>query len=259
MISYCIAVYRPIYARLLISDLCLKTAVPFEILVWLNVDDRELENLIAQSQAAGYPVKVVGKTPENIGMAAYGELFRNSRFEMITQIDDDVVCVSRGIAEMAHEIFRRFPAVRQLTSDVWQDEYTSGAKPDMNAYRLYDDHYRLFQGPIDGWFSIYHRSILPMLVEVPREKYLPIGGIVKNQLRRRGLFGLLCTRFRVFHVIGPAYSSYFEMIDFEINKYRQLGRIEIVSWYENERSLLPAKQILAEKVESIFRHLDATG
>ena len=35
MISYCIAVYRPVYARLLIADLVRKTSpgVPFEILL----------------------------------------------------------------------------------------------------------------------------------------------------------------------------------------------------------------------------------
>ena len=37
MISYCVACYRPVYARQLIDDLIDKTAVAFEILLWINV------------------------------------------------------------------------------------------------------------------------------------------------------------------------------------------------------------------------------
>jgi hypothetical protein len=43
VISYCIAVYRATYARLLLADLVAKTSVPFEILVWLNVADPALD------------------------------------------------------------------------------------------------------------------------------------------------------------------------------------------------------------------------
>jgi hypothetical protein len=54
VISYCIAVYRPTYARLLLADLVAKTSVTFEILVWLNVADatldREIDRVFATSK-----------------------------------------------------------------------------------------------------------------------------------------------------------------------------------------------------------------
>ena len=36
---------------------------------------------------------------------------------------------------------------------------------------------------------------------------------------------------KVFHAIGPAYASLFGMLNFEIEKYRGLGRTDIVNWY----------------------------
>ena len=67
--------------------------------------------------------------------------------------------------------------------------------------------------------------------------------------------GLLCLKFKVFHVIGPAYASYFDMLDFEIEKYRQLGRSDIVEWYERERVRLPSKEELEPRVSRILAAL----
>ena len=237
MISYCIAVYRPTYARLLLADLMAKTTVPFEMLVWLNVADAALDVDIAAAIGRGVPLRVVGRTPENIGMRAYAALFRAARFPLIAQIDDDVVCISRGIAERADRLFGRFPAVRQLVADVWQDEFTTGARPPIEHYRAFDAAEGLFSGPIDGWFSVYHRSIVPLLLGLPFAPYLPIGALVRSRLAQRGQHGLLDRGMQVFHVIGPQYADSFGMLDFEIDKYRRLGRRDIVDWYEGWRDV----------------------
>src|SRR4051794_12040664 len=75
MISYCIAVYRPTYARQLLADLVLKTSAPFEILIWLNVADAALDAQIDTAIKSGVPLRVIGRTPTNIGMVAYSKLF----------------------------------------------------------------------------------------------------------------------------------------------------------------------------------------
>jgi hypothetical protein len=233
VISYCIAVYRPAYARLLLADLVEKTSVPFEILVWLNVADAALDADIDVAIRGGVPLRVVGHTPENIGMLAYRELFRATRYPLIVQIDDDVVCISRGIAQRADRLFCRFPNVRQLVSDVWQDEYTTGARPPLEQYRVFDASEGLCIGPVDGWFSIYHRSILPLLLEVPMSRYFALGAAIRARLARRGQHGLLDRGMKVFHVIGPEYAAAFGMLTFEIEKYRRLDRLDIVAWYES--------------------------
>ena len=232
MISYCIAVYRPVYARLLIADLAQKTTAPYEILLWLNVDDAGLEADIAAAQRHGIPLKVLGRTPENIGMQAFHSLFRAARYPLVTQIDDDVICVTRGIAERAQRLFQRFPNIRQLVADVWQDALTTGARPPMTQYQCVNAEEGLYDGPIDGWFAIYHRSILPLLLALPLSPYCFIGAQVHGRLKQRGLMGVLDSGMKVFHVVGPAYAEAFGMLQFEIDKYRRLGRQDIVEWYE---------------------------
>jgi hypothetical protein len=251
MISYCIAMYRPTYARMLLAELALKTTAPFEILLWLNVADAGLDADIAAAIAAGVPVRVVGRTPDNIGMLAYRSLFESARYPLITQIDDDVVCVSRGIAERASQLFREFPTVRQLVADVWQDEYTTGARPPLEEYRAFNAARNLFDGPVDGWFSIYHRSILPTLRALPFAKYCCLGAAVRAKLQCQKLHGVLDLGMKVFHVIGPSYAAAFGMLDFEIEKYRGLGRLDIVDWYERSRSDLGSVHQLEGRVRHI--------
>jgi hypothetical protein len=255
MISYCIASFRPRYSRFLIEDLIRKTTAPFEILIWLNVDDADYDAFLETQRENGFPVRVIGKTPENIGMRAYLHLFENARYELIVQIDDDVIAVSRNIAEQAREILYKSPRVKQLVADVWQDEFTTGARPPLSVYQPYQPEYGLYDGPIDGWFSLFHRSALPLITRQPFSEYLPLAGMLKNRLRTRGEMGLLCTKFKVFHVIGPQYASYFGMLDFEIEKYRRLGRHDIVNWYENSKATLPTNEELEPRVNQILAAL----
>jgi hypothetical protein len=259
MISYCVAVYRPRYARRLIVDLFEKTSVTFELLLWLNVDDIPFERFVHELVESGAPVRIVGKTAENIGMNAYQELFRKSKYVLVAQIDDDVVFVSRRIAERADGLFARFPRIRQLVADVWQDEFTTGARPPLEGYRCVDEPEGLYDGPIDGWFSIYHRSIMPLLLSLPYSTYLPLGGIVQGQLRRQALSGLLCTGMKVFHVIGPEYAYFFGMLQFDIEKYRRLKRTDVVKWYEAAIAGLPPLEVLEVRVAKITRILGEFG
>ena len=239
MISYCIACYRPRYSMALIDDLIRKTTLPYEVLLWLNVADAELDQFLHEKEDGGVPIRIIGRTPENIGMAAYFHLFANSQFEMVAQIDDDVVCVSPRIAETAQEIFSRFNYVGMLTADVWQDEYTTGARPPMTHYRLINSEHGLYDGPIDGWFAVYRKSCLGLCRRIRPGRYIFLGGQIKSLLRQIGMRGFLCARMKVFHVIGPEYASYFGMLEAEIEKYRSLGRTEIVEWYCGSKDKLP--------------------
>jgi hypothetical protein len=256
MISYCIAVFRPRYARLLVDDLARKTTTPFEILLWLNTDDREFETHVTQQSERGVPVRVVGRSDANIGMRAYRSLFRAARFPLIAQIDDDVVRVSPGIAQRASRLFARFPNVRQLVADVWQDQHTTGARPPLSAYRSFDVQEGLYDGPVDGWFSIYHRSVIALADTLPYSNYFPLGGMMRARLIGRRMHGLLDTGMKVFHVVGPAYASFYGMLEFEIAKYAALGRGEIVRWYRDAQPCLPASAELETSVAGIYQRID---
>jgi hypothetical protein len=62
---------------------------------------------------------------------------------------------------------------------------------------------------------------------------------------------------KVFHVIGPEYASFFGMLDFEVEKYRRLGRADIVNWYEAATTTLPPIEVLDLRVMKIVRSLEA--
>lgn len=258
MISYCIACYRPTYARLLVEDLVRKTTAPYEVLLWLNVVDAALDAAIDALVAAGAPIRIVGRSPENIGMLAYRELFAAARGALLVQIDDDVVCVSRGIAERAFRLFEKHPRVRQIVADVWQDDFTTGARPPLDGYRTVDASEGLLDGPIDGWFSIYHRSILPLLLSLRYARYFCLGVAVRGRLHEQHLSGHLCTRMKVFHVIGPEYATLFGMRAFEIEKYRSLGRHDIVDWYGHPNPAA-TPEVLAARWAQIVAALDSDG
>ena len=255
MISYCIALLRPTYARLLIDDLAKKTSVPYEILVWFNTPDPSIRGFVQERIAAGVPIRVIGDTPENIGMSAFQPLFQNSQYELIVQLDDDVLWISRRIAETAMDYFRRHPAVRQLVSDVVQDQWTTGARPPLEGYQKIDEG--LYNGPIDGWFSIYHRSVLPILMQAPYAKYTHLGHWMWGRLPQSGFHGFLCTKMKVFHVAGPEYSVYFGMRDFEVAKYRGVGRADLANWFAGG-PVIPRDQ-MDRRIGEIKAELDGFG
>ena len=252
-ISYCIACFRPVYAHHLIDELIQKTTVPAEILLWMNVADMSFEQFVADRTASGANIRVLGRTPMNIGIAAYRELFDASSSDMVAQVDDDVVCISPRIAETARTIFDRFPSVGMLTADVWQDEFTTGARPPMEQYREYSREFGLHDGPIDGWFAVYRRSSLALCSRIQPARYSYLGCAIKAHLKSHGQDALLCTGMRVFHVTGPAYASHFGMLESEIAKYRMLGRRDMVAFYSQCK--LPAPLVLSAKVEQIKKGL----
>jgi glycosyltransferase involved in cell wall biosynthesis len=256
-ISYCIVCYRPKYARLLISDLVAKTTVPYEILVWLNLKDEEFESFLEEKRRAGARIPVIGRTPENLGMSVFPRLFAEARYEMVAQIDDDVVSVSPRIAETAQNVFRRFPNVGMLTADVWQDEYTTGARPPMNCYSTFSEEYGLHDGPIDGWFAVYRNSALSLCRHIRPSKYFCLGLAIKQHLRSVGKQALLCRRMKVFHVTDPTYVAYFGMLDSEIEKYRAIGRRDQVERYTAARNSVPPIEEMTERVQRIFASLES--
>jgi hypothetical protein len=128
----------------------------------------------------------------------------------------------------------------------------------MQRYREISRDFGLYDGPIDGWFAIYRRTVLRACGTLRPSRYHAIGCEVKNRLSAMGHSGLLCTRLKVFHVTGPAYASYFGMLDFELAKYSSLGRQDVVNWYLGERSKLPPRDELALRVRQIQKNLAET-
>jgi hypothetical protein len=257
MISYCICCFRAPYGKLLIEDLVAKTTVPYEILLWINTPDRSIVEKANALAAAGAPIKIVGDTPENIGMAAFKTLFKNAKYDMIAQLDDDVLRVSPNIPQKCAHIFLHRNDVKYIVADVWQDEYTNGNRPGMDQYKLYAPDHQLYDGPIDSWYGVYHRSIMPVLMRAPYEKYFYLGSFVRGWLPRDKKIGVLCTQFKVLHACGPIYAKAFGLLEGEINKYHAVGIPAMADAYAKAKH--PDLEVVLAQFEKAKKHIDGFG
>lgn len=256
MISYCICCYRAPYDKMLIQELIDKTTAPYEILVWINTPDASVAEFVQQKVAEGKPVKIVGCTPENIGMRAFKQLFRAAKYEMIAQVDDDVLRISPGIAEMAKDIFARHRPVKYLVADVWQGKWTNGGRPGMDQYALYNGGDLLYDGPIDSWFGIYHRDIFPLMMNAPYDQYFYLGSHIRGMLPRTHQLGLLCLKFKVLHACGPFYHYAHDMLDHEINKFRLVKMDGMAESFERAKAGMPPKEKIMEEIAAAKKHID---
>lgn len=260
--SYMLVAFRPYYASRLISEVVRKTTVPYELLIWLNCESPFLEEYIANLAAAGNPIRIIGKDPKNSGMAAFDHVFPEVRGAVLVQLEDDVLHISRHAVETVQDIFGRYPEVQMVGAHVWQDEYTTGARPPVSLYNPMVPAEGLYEGPIDGGFTFYRREILDLLKDHPKGMYfgLGVGTHLKMIRANAGQKGWMSLKVRMFHVHGPAYHSFFQgMLDFEIAKYRGIHYMDIAQVYEDSKPTLPPATVLEARLADIketFHHFD---
>lgn len=276
MISYCVVVIRTKFVRMLIEDLVRKTTTPYEILLWLNVADRAFEVFVTDQRRAGIPVRLVGNTPENIGMTGFKACFEQAKGTIITQIDDDVIRISPKISEAAEFIFQRRKDVRHLSAAMWESEWywiykAYGDRWD-KVYRSIDPTLELYDGSIDGWFSMYHRDILPLLLDLGTggDPYTPppsapkgpalisIGYRVAQKLRAsKNMRPAVCKPMKVFHVKGAPLLSYYDMLETQIWKFKQMKwDPEYIAKWEAARKRIPPKSDIEPHVQQAYREID---
>ncbi|MES2603857.1 MAG: hypothetical protein V4603_02910 [Pseudomonadota bacterium] len=234
-----------------------KTSCPYEILLWINIEDATFLEFLLDQQLADVPIRVLGITPGNIGMQGYKPLFDAARFGIIAQLDDDVIRISTGIGEMATDIFTRRPEVKQLVADTWQDKWTNGARYPLRDYQLYNADDGLYEGKIDGWCSLYHRSVLPVLLTLPYAKYQTIGAYAHYVIDKQGSKSLLCTRMRVLHLSGPYYASLFDRVEAEKAKFSPEVHAPMIALFEQVQAAPPPREVLALALQVAIDGIDA--
>ena len=167
-------------------------------------------------------------------MAAYREaVSRAPRYPLIAQIDDDVVCVSRG-----HRAARR-PAVRAVS----RGAATGGGRV---AGRTHDR-----RAAADGTLPAFdadegsvHRADRRLVCDLPplgpaAAARCPNGAVFPSRCRYRAAAGTprATRRARLRHEglsrHRAGYAAAFGMLEFEIAKYRRLNRLDVVGWYES--------------------------
>jgi len=254
--TYLLLVLRPYYASKLLAEIIRKTTVPYEVVVWMNCENPDFEKHLAHLTAQGAPIRLVGKTPENIGMAAFRPMIAESAGDMLVQLDDDVIMISRRAVEIAREALAARKDLGMVVASVWQDEYTSGAHGRPCDYVLKDESLCLYEGNIDGGLTFYPRESLGALMKCSFAKYGGLGAETLYHLGLEGKVGYLSRRIKMFHLHGPVYHWYFNHLEEEIQKYRAVGLNATADVYERH-SGYPQRQKLAEKLKEIEAHFDS--
>lgn len=255
--SYCVPVFRPVYARRLLGELVRKTSVPYEIRLWLNCDDALFEEEVQDLARQGVPVHIDGKTPENIGMQAFKAMFSRAEGRMLVQLDDDVVAITPGAAEIALDVLEKRDA-GLLGAHVWQDDWGNGGRPALKHYILVDPAARLFKGPIDGGFTFYRREVAARIHRLRNARYFGLGVELVGEAGLMGLESYLTDRILMFHVNTPAYHAHFGMLDFEIKKYRNINRNDMAELLERAKDTLPPAEEIGRRVAAILRAFEVT-
>lgn len=252
VVSYMLPCYRGHYAGKTIAEVVKKASCKYEFLVWLNLNDGALESQIEELARSGCNIKIAGKTPENIGMAAFKPMIEMASGSHFIQLEDDVLFVSCGADSVAVETIARHPKVAMLSSEVWQDELTNGGHPAPDTYRCADPVDQLFAGPIDGGFTVCPRSSERFLMESSFSRYFGMGAFVHSRINGAGLLAYKCRRMRIFHIIGASYHSAFPgALEFELQKYAAVGKTNLVEIYKNQAKTLPPTDYLLKKIKAI--------
>lgn len=231
MISYCLCLSRFAQGSMALRELIEKTKVPYEILVWMNTSDHRLIDTIQTLQAELAPIRVVGSTPNDIGMQGYRILFEQAKYDMIAQVDEHVILLQKGIAEKAAAIFKKYKDVKMVVADVIQDKYTDGGRPPMDQYKVFDEANGLYDGPVDGWFAIYDKALFPALYDVNYDRSFFLGSWARGKAISMKYRGLLCNQMKVFHAYGPAYAELFGTRAEEATRIRYFGNHPLADLY----------------------------
>lgn len=251
-ISYMLPCYRAYYTSRLLGEVAKKTTDSYELLLWLNVEDAGLESYIKTLQGIGYPIRIVGKTPENIGMSAFKPLIEAATGDYLAQLEDDVLFISKGASTVAAEILSRRNDIGMLSAEVWQDEISNGGHPRPEHYTCMDVKDQLFEGPIDGGLSVYPRKFVPQLLQSGFRTYFGLGCGMHVRLASIGIKAYKCRRMRIFHIIGASYHSLFPgMVQFEMQKYKMVGYHKMVENYKTELANLPPRSDLELRFRAI--------
>lgn len=260
VLSYMLPVFRPWYSSRVICQVVRKTTLPYELLLWFNCADEWLEAYVRSLIAAGAPIRIVGRTPENIGMKAFQRMALEAKGDLMVQLEDDAIDISRNAGEIALDLFQRYPEAAIIGGHVWQDVYTTGARPPLHIYEVKNAAEGLYQGPMDGPLMFYKRPLCtPIFMEAKIDRYFGLGPFTHGRIMEMGYRGYLTTRIMSFHMHGPIYHWYYGMLDHEIAKYEGIHYYDMANTYKEAKKSLPPKQAVADQIERIAGFLETFG
>jgi rhamnopyranosyl-N-acetylglucosaminyl-diphospho-decaprenol beta-1,3/1,4-galactofuranosyltransferase len=201
--------------RRCVNDVLLRTSEKTrEIVIWDNgSDDGTREYLEGLTDRR---IRVV-RSPENLGMNAYGRAFGLATQDYLIELDDDVIEAPARWDETLLEAFLRLPKIGYLAASLVDDpndsasRYLTYLREQRNAYTRRElNGVAILEGPTGGSCTM-----------TSRELYNRVGGFKQNTkfvywredaayvkaLKRLGYGSAVLESLSVWHAGGPYYSK----------------------------------------------------
>jgi len=129
----------------------------FEFIVFDNNAKDLLDPVIHQINNPN--LKVI-HSDTNIGLNAYSIAFQQAEGDFFVCLDHDVVAFPKNWLRDLLLAYEKAPVIKFLATDVYQDQFTHGAKYPLWTYqKINKDHNSYLLGATGGWCTVTDRSI----------------------------------------------------------------------------------------------------
>lgn len=210
LVSFLVVTYnRKDFLEKCISSL-LRTLedINFELLILDNNSSDNTREYLEKLTATDKRIKVIF-SEKNTGTGAKSILAEMTSGEYIIGIDDDVWSFPENWVQDLIYAYNSVPGMGYLSTDVIQDETTTGAKAPENAYKI--EYYEngkihLQVGPAGGWCFMISRDIYAMAGKFAHPKnriFYGEDGEYVLRMQKHGLKSGILKGLKVYHATGP--------------------------------------------------------
>ncbi len=200
--------------------------INYELIIIDNASDDGTSEFLSETKSNNERIIIV-RNETNKGTNAKSQAAELCKGNFIIGIDDDVIEFSEGWVEKMIAAYKTVPGMGYLSSDVVQDETTTGAKLSENQYIRdnYCGNITLLVGPAGGWCFMISRDVYEKtgkLLTYSDRIFFSEDGDYVNRIRNNGYkYGIL-EGVKVYHAAGEFHNQdYRKVFDEKYIDYRK--------------------------------------
>lgn len=197
--------------------------IKYELIIWDNASTDGTKQFL---EALKNPLIKIKLSSDNIGTNAKCKAAAMCQGDFIVGIDDDVLSFPDNWIIKMLIAYKSVPRLGYLSTDVIQNEYTTGAKPSSDLYfnKSFVEGEIIIQfGPTGGWCFMISRKIFEKIgnfADIHGRIFFSEDGDFLNRLKSKGYrFGIL-KDVKVFHATGDHYNkNYMDIYEIKMKDY----------------------------------------
>ncbi|MEO6694816.1 MAG: glycosyltransferase, partial [Ignavibacteria bacterium] len=218
-----ISIFIVTFNRLGLVRQCISSMLPtlkdinYELIIIDNASTDETNEFLNKIRQENERIKVI-RTEKNIGINAKSLGADMSKGDFIIGVDDDVIMFPEDWVQQMVFAYNSIPGMGYLSTDVVQDETTTGAKypEEMYSEEFYaDGKIKLLVGPTGGWCFMVSREVyntIGKLLTFQNRIFYPEDGDYINRVINKGLkYGIL-SGLKVYHATGEHHNKNYKKV-----------------------------------------------